>query len=318
MNKLNIRVGAAGRGYDASEPFPVNQVCSSLGAGWQDVQLFVYETGVISDWGHFEVQHNPIISVMLEETAHIYRKSGRHEHTHVLQAGDFEVLPVGYVAENRWTGCYTNAHLHINQAALRRACAESFEADPDRAQLINHFPLLNDYLFSGITRALREELRSGCGNNRLYIETLSQTLLVHLLRHHANLPTRAITPHHAATDLAMRRVRDYIGDNLADDLRLADIAAQARLSPFHLARLFKQATGYSLHQYVILQRVERAKQLVLAGCVTLKDIAAQVGFADQSHFTRHFRRVVGVTPHEMRKNVLRVDRNVQDGGDAEM
>jgi AraC family transcriptional regulator len=79
------------------------------------------------------------------------------------------------------------------------------------------------------------------------------------------------------------------------------MAAVARLSPYHFARQFKRATGLPPHQYVIARRVERAKQLLHAGDdLSLAQVAARAGFSNQSHFSLHFKRLVGVTPRRFR------------------
>jgi AraC family transcriptional regulator len=79
------------------------------------------------------------------------------------------------------------------------------------------------------------------------------------------------------------------------------MAAVARLSPYHFARQFKTATGLPPHQYVIARRVERAKQLLRGDDdFSLAQIAVHAGFSDQSAFSNHFKRVVGVTPRQFR------------------
>jgi AraC-like DNA-binding protein len=79
------------------------------------------------------------------------------------------------------------------------------------------------------------------------------------------------------------------------------MAALARLSPYYFVRQFKRATGLPPHQYVILRRVERAKQLLQAGGnFSLAEAAARAGFSDQSQFCQHFKRLVGVTPGQFR------------------
>jgi AraC-like DNA-binding protein len=84
---------------------------------------------------------------------------------------------------------------------------------------------------------------------------------------------------------------------------LEQLAAVARLSPYHFARQFRRATGLPPHQYVIARRVERAKGLLQAGTdLSLAQVAAHAGFSDQSHFCQHFRRIVGVTPGQFRKS----------------
>jgi AraC family transcriptional regulator len=84
-------------------------------------------------------------------------------------------------------------------------------------------------------------------------------------------------------------------------LTLRDLAAVAHLSPYHFARLFKISTGLPPRRYVIARRVDRAQQLLRGGDdLTLAQVAARAGFWDQGHLTRHFRRLVGVTPKRFR------------------
>jgi AraC family transcriptional regulator len=81
------------------------------------------------------------------------------------------------------------------------------------------------------------------------------------------------------------------------------MAAVAHLSPYHFARQFKAATGLPPHQYVLARRIERAQQLLRDGDdLSLSEVAAGAGFSDQSHFSRHFKRVVGTTPRQFRRS----------------
>jgi AraC family transcriptional regulator len=95
----------------------------------------------------------------------------------------------------------------------------------------------------------------------------------------------------------LRAVVEYIEEHLDGCPTLEQMAAVARLSVYHFARQFKVATGLPPHQFVILRRVERAKQLLQAGTeLSLAELALQAGFCDQSQFSRHFKRLLGVTP----------------------
>ena len=79
------------------------------------------------------------------------------------------------------------------------------------------------------------------------------------------------------------------------------MAAVARLNPYHFARQFKAATGLPPHQHVIMRRVERAKGFLQGGGdLSLAEVALDSGFSDQSQFSRHFKRLVGVTPGQFR------------------
>lgn len=94
---------------------------------------------------------------------------------------------------------------------------------------------------------------------------------------------------------AVERAREYLDAHFAENISLEALAAVANLSPFHLSRLFRRQTGLPPHAYLTHVRIRRAKQLLLAG-VAIADVAARTGFSDQSHLTRHFKRIVGVTP----------------------
>ena len=98
---------------------------------------------------------------------------------------------------------------------------------------------------------------------------------------------------------AVRRARELIDDRYAESLTLSELAAAAGLSPFRLCRSFRRAVGFPPHEYLTCRRVERAKALLRSG-LPPADVAAAVGFCDQSHLTRHFRRRVGVTPGQYR------------------
>jgi AraC family transcriptional regulator len=87
--------------------------------------------------------------------------------------------------------------------------------------------------------------------------------------------------------------------NLDHAISLKKVAEAAHISPSHLLRIFKRATGSPLHQFLIRLRVNRARELLLTGNASIADVAAEVGFADQSHLTRHFKRLLGTTPKKI-------------------
>ncbi|MFW5734139.1 MAG: helix-turn-helix domain-containing protein [Oceanidesulfovibrio sp.] len=124
-----------------------------------------------------------------------------------------------------------------------------------------------------------------------------QTLLLDMLtfwivRHGEKAST---LPARRAEHQAADRARDIIHDRHAEDIRLEELATHAGMSPFHLVRVFRDRHGLTPHAYLVQMRVRRAKTL-LRTPMRLADIAAAVGFADQSHLTRQFKRQFGVTP----------------------
>jgi AraC-like DNA-binding protein len=97
---------------------------------------------------------------------------------------------------------------------------------------------------------------------------------------------------------ALNRACAYIEENLGERFTLDDLARQVGVSRFHFARLFRVSTGESPMAYLLRSRVERAKQLLIADEQPVCEIAAALGFCDQSHLTRTFRRMTGLTPRD--------------------
>lgn len=98
----------------------------------------------------------------------------------------------------------------------------------------------------------------------------------------------------------LQQAIDYIHTHLDNDLSLGQIAGAINISPTYFASLFKRVIGISPHQYVIQQRVKRAKVLLTTTDLTISSIALQVGFSNQSHLTQQFKRLTGMTPKQVR------------------
>ena len=97
---------------------------------------------------------------------------------------------------------------------------------------------------------------------------------------------------------ALRQALLYIETHLGDPVRLQDIARAAGVSRFHFARLFRVSTGDSPMGFLLRARIERAKVILRSTDRRMCEIAASLGFCDQSHFSRSFRRYAGVTPRQ--------------------
>jgi AraC family transcriptional regulator len=105
--------------------------------------------------------------------------------------------------------------------------------------------------------------------------------------------------HRSLTQVQLQQAIDYIHAHLDRELLLEQIATSINISPTYFASLFKQATGISPHQYVIRQRVKRARSLLKTD-LAIADIALQVGFSSQSHLSQQFKRFTGMTPKQAR------------------
>jgi len=164
-----------------------------------------------------------------------------------------------------------------------------------------------DPVMHTMIQALKTDLEAGCPAGRLYGETFGTALAVHLIKQFAAEPVTLPEYKNKLTPIQTKLVLDYMDEHLAKNISLEQLAGLTGISVFHFCRLFKQSMGMAPHQYLVLQRVERAKQLLKSGDLNLSEIAGVCGFSHQSHLNRHFKRLVGTTPKNFRdhsKNVL--------------
>ncbi|MGL4620504.1 AraC family transcriptional regulator [Chroococcidiopsis sp.] len=138
------------------------------------------------------------------------------------------------------------------------------------------------------------------GTSQLSVESLTQVLVIHLLQHYSKSARIVTSQNKSLTHVQLQQAIDYIHAHLDRELSLAEIAQLINISPPYFANLFKRAMGISPHQYVIQQRVERAKLMLSKTDLAIADIALQVGFSSQSHLTQQFKRFTGMTPKQVR------------------
>ncbi|KOP25534.1 hypothetical protein AMR41_14550 [Hapalosiphon sp. MRB220] len=217
-----------------------------------------------------------------------------YRQTEYQTVGTTAIIPAGTLHRCLW-----EEDVHFMFVAIEPKLLLSLGAEvdaPEDLELIPHFATKRDPLIQGILLSLQEELNSNIQANNLYVEQLKTTLVIHLLKKYCVQKPVLTTHDDGLPKYKLRKILEYIHAHLNQDITLADLAGSVGMSQYYFVRLFKQSMGIAPYQYVIHQRVERAKLLLKQGKVTITDIALQCGFANQSHFTKHFRQVTGVTP----------------------
>ncbi len=156
-----------------------------------------------------------------------------------------------------------------------------------------------------VLTGMRSEMLEGAAGWREVIQSLVQQLVVHLLRAHVNLKRseELELSRVGIVDRRLRRAIEFMHDNCARELSLAEIADAAYLSEFHFARLFKKISGTTPHAYLATLRIERARKLLAETDLAITEVGARVGYNSQSHFTKIFREATGITPHAFRASV---------------
>jgi AraC family transcriptional regulator len=219
-----------------------------------------------------------------------------------FETGHISIHPSATPVRWEWDTRLSVTVLAMAPAFLQRVGADVFGLDVPDLQL-KIVERQRDPVITNIAGVLSREVLHADAGSRVLAESLASQLAVHLIRTYTQRPHHFVATHGAVPPRAVSQAVDFIGRNYARDISLGEIAAAAHLSPFHLARLFKKVTGVTPHQYLVQVRVHSARSLLTAGAGarSLADIAVAVGFSDQSHLTRQFKRVLGVTPKHLRQ-----------------
>lgn len=265
-------------------------------AAWEGLRLehYRFRSGELPEHSHPE--HTVLISLSEGCTAEMRTGSGLRI-VGTQRRGSICVLPSGLTHRAHLGGPSEHVGLYVDPALINRAAAASkFSGRYEIAERYSQ----GDPIIAGIGSALLAELDSEGLSGRLYAESLANVLAIHLLRHYTT-ERHSQTQHSGGlSGSTLRRVTNFISDNFADDISLAQLAQIAGMSSFHFAREFKKATGITPHQYLIKFRVEHARTLLADNNLPLVEVGLRAGFSHQSHFTRLFRKITGTTPHSYR------------------
>lgn len=171
-------------------------------------------------------------------------------------------------------------------------------------ELVPHLPA-DDPLFAHMGLVLQAARAAAGVADRLYAEALADALAVHFLRRYAACRPPTGAGLSGLSKPKLRRTIAYIEAHLAQELSVTELAVVAQTSPAYFARLFRQATGQTPHQYVLRCRIEHAKRFLRETEWSITEIGHHVGFTDQSYFTAVFRKHVATTPKAYRGNTQR-------------
>jgi AraC family transcriptional regulator len=273
-------------------------ILTSLHAGWNGIFLGhfrtpAYETPEVCSpfWHGLLIFPKTSAPIQARRTL-----DGRIHHERVVK-GDIVITPAQVGHRSCWNAEHDFIIIAIASDVFARAVDES--AEPSNVELLPQFAT-SDGLVLQIGLALKGVLENNPQGSRLYAETMANALAVHLLQHYSACQPILRDYNSGLSRHQLRQVIDYINGHLDRDLGLAELAKIVQMSPHYFTRLFKQSTGLTPHQYVIHRRVERAKELLLNGELTIAEVAYSVGFANQSHLNRHLKRLLGVTPRYIR------------------
>lgn len=250
------------------------------------------------------IWHIPAVFLHLQTGAparHDWRSAGKLHRT-VAGTRSIHLLPPGPDRSLANRDQTEGIVLSIAPAFLQKVLAGSLPGG--RLELVEKFAF-EDGQIERLVAALHIETEAGAPTGRLFGQSLASALVVYLAQRYSTSPPKFSAHRGGMPSARLKRVLDYIGAKLDEDLSLLVLANVVGMNLYYFARLFKQSTGLSPHRYVLEQRVARAKQLLHTPEMTVLEAGVRTGFGDQGHFTKVFRRFVGVTPTKFRAQASR-------------
>jgi len=285
------------RGRNAIAPFPTAPTVSSRHVGWHGIAMESFNDVPACSIPEHE---HPIHMLNLQRSGQTRcewttdGRTRRAEHG----PGNLYILPAG--TRDRFTRSAPTNHLTLVMEPyfLARALEETTHlAD---VELIPNWSARDAHIAS-LMLALHADLEDSSPAGPLYGESLGVALAHYLIRRYSVRAPRQLEYQGGMPTVRLNRVIDFMRQNYANEIRLEELAHLAGMSPHYFCELFKNSAGLSPHQYFLRCRIDRAKEFLRSPEFTVSRVAKATGFADQSHFTKVFRRIVGMTPTQFRQ-----------------
>ncbi len=216
-------------------------------------------------------------------------------------AGDLALCDLCDRHVGEWVGLMRVSHLQlgVSDAALM-ACSDGAYGEVE----LRASRKFADLRLSAMVAAVHAEMVAGFPSGRLFLDSVEQAMAVTLVNGHA-VRHRPVQLYRGGLGSArLRRIKELVHAKIEDDLSLDEMAQSVGLSTAHFARMFRKSTGQTPHQFVLRQRLERAKAMLRAPDARVLDVAVACGFKTQQHFAQVFRGVWGVSPTEYRQDLV--------------
>jgi AraC family transcriptional regulator len=281
---------------EAAQVLPQAPLVDSYHTGWKGVTFTHYCHPPHETVEHCLRQH----SLVITEPKSCFRAERRLDGKFQPYAhgnGRVDVIPAFLSHSTNWDQEVEFSVIAICPTLLMRATQELM---PREIELIPQCSI-DDPVIQQLALALKLEIQTGCLSGRLYGELLGTALAARLAANYAVSKPSLGFKANGLPQSQLERVIDYVKANLSQDLSILDLATLTGMSESHFSRSFKQSVGITPYQYLMQQRVELAKQLLEKRSIAISTIALDCGFANQTHLTKVFRQMTGMTPKAYQK-----------------
>jgi AraC family transcriptional regulator len=216
------------------------------------------------------------------------RADGAWTKTHCTP-GDVSLLTRSQSSHWHWTEDIDVCHLYLTENLVSGICGEIMDRCVAEVRLHDVLKTHDPAVATAVAAITREARHQALGSN-LYVEAVATQLAVHLIRNYASVTFREPSAKGRLSPAQVRRLTEYIDSRLHESPNLETLAAVAGVGVWSFTRRFRASFGRTPHAYVIERRIDRARRLLVQGCMPIKEVALACGFADQAHMTRVFRR----------------------------
>jgi AraC family transcriptional regulator len=266
-------------------------VCSSASRQWDG---FLVEEHAPTECESSNVSLlTDVVYLTLEDRTDLEWRSDGQTVSKLVQPGQISILPASHPYSVKLRAAGGSVVVSLEPKLLTGAAAEQGVFGEVELVWVHG---VDDTLLRELVLALRSELRGTPCDHPAYAQSLASALAAHVVRRYSTDRLRLPRRPGGLTVPTLRATVQFIHENLAGEISIEQLALRANLSAAHFARMFKQSTGLSPHQYLLHCRVARARQLLAGTPSGLAEVASLTGFCDQGHLTRSFRQLLGTTP----------------------
>ena len=275
---------------------------SSEGSPWSGFRLERHEIGPVGRLRDFAVPDN-LLGLCVSGSAELTIGAGAHVEHRVARPARFVLLAAGdEQAPIEWLGTRETLYLSMDGDQVDRLLGPEVRAAGSRSAIrLKPQYATEDRQVTRLLLNMLEEVLAGCPAGRLYGEALSVALADYLMITYGRDERSGPRPGGRLSQAMAARVVEYMQAHLDRNISLVELGELVGLSSHHFSLVFKNTFDTTPHRYLLQQRVEKAKTLLAAGKQSIGEAALEVGFANQSHFTRMFRRLSGETPRAYRR-----------------
>lgn len=271
-------------------------------------QILRGHTRLTRRWAHGELHDtlpglatHVLVTYYGADEQDIVWRTGGERHAARTRAGTITVIPDGH--DGRWdiAGPIEVSHVYLPDERLQ-SVAERLTHGKS-IELIGRVGF-TDPVAGRVMEMLAREADVEEPSSRLFVEQALDLLCTQLVRGHSSFGALTVeAPRRGLADWQVKKVTGYIREHLEEEIGLDELAAQVNLSRFHFCTAFRQATGRTPHEWLVGQRIARARQLLSDPALPVTDIALTVGYQTPSSFAAAFRKQVGLTPSEFRRRL---------------